>query len=68
METPASVRDDGSYFSYLLRLWREDGGWRASLENIGADRRTGFASLEMLFEYLRQETMNPVPARKETTS
>ena len=47
------------YLSYLLRLWSaEDGGeriWRASLESPHSGQRTGFASLDDLFDFLRQE-------------
>jgi hypothetical protein len=47
------------YLSYLLRLWAvEDGGeriWRASLESPRSGQRTGFASLDDLFDFLRQE-------------
>jgi hypothetical protein len=47
------------YQSYLLRLWRVDGGeegWRASLESTVAGRRRGFADLETLFSFLRRQT------------
>ena len=47
------------YLSYLLRLWSaEDGGervWRASLESPHSGQHTGFASLDDLFDFLRQE-------------
>ena len=47
------------YLSYLLRLWSvEDGGdriWRASLEGPHSGQRTGFASLDDLFDFLRQQ-------------
>jgi hypothetical protein len=56
----------GEYLSYLLRLWRADGGtvtqsggeplWRASLEHSLTGRRVGFASLEDLVEYLQHQT------------
>jgi hypothetical protein len=49
------------YTSYLLRLWSiEDKGrlvWRASLESPHSDERWGFASLDALFAFLRQETV-----------
>ena len=48
-------------FSYVLRLWqaREDGGasWRASLQVVPVGERLGFASLEELFSYLRQQAL-----------
>ena len=48
------------YASYLLRLWQTTSGnkvvWRASLENSQTGERQGFASLEALFNFLRQQT------------
>ncbi len=48
------------YLSYLLRLWQiKSGGelvWRASLESPHTGERRGFASLEALFAFLRQQT------------
>lgn len=48
--------DSQTYQSYLLRLWRvdEDGHqvWRASLEDPRTGERRGFASLELLMEFL----------------
>jgi hypothetical protein len=55
-------REEGkptSYFSYLLRLWREGNegaGWRASLHDPHTGERVGFASIDELFGYLRKET------------
>jgi hypothetical protein len=48
------------YFAYMLRLWQvgSDEGltWRASLESPRTGERHGFASLEALFEFLREQT------------
>lgn len=48
------------YLSYLLRLWQVRIGnelvWRASLERPHTGERLGFANLEKLFTYLRQQT------------
>lgn len=48
------------YVSYLLRLWqttsRNKGVWRASLENSQTGERQGFANLDTLSAFLRQET------------
>ena len=48
------------YLSYLLRLWRVEGGrqaiWRASLKSSSTGEQVGFASLEELFDYLRAQT------------
>ena len=45
-----------AYRAYLLRLWRvedEGRGWRARLENVETGETQGFASLEMLIEFLQ---------------
>jgi hypothetical protein len=52
------------YLSYLLRLWREDGGegsqsgakgvWRASLE-VPRGESYGFANLDDLVDFLRRQ-------------
>ncbi len=51
---------EADYQSYLLRLWRTTSGgettWRASLESPHTGERTGFASLEALFDHLRAST------------
>lgn len=48
------------YQSYLLRLWaageEENTIWRASLEDPLTGQRRGFASLDDLFDFLRQQT------------
>jgi hypothetical protein len=47
------------YLSFLLRLWREGkqgGRWMSSLQNPQTGERTGFASLDELFEFLRDQT------------
>ena len=48
------------YLAYLLRLWRvkEEGKttWRASLQSPQTRERRGFASLDTLFDFLRQQT------------
>jgi hypothetical protein len=48
------------YLSYLLRLWPADADgetvWRASLESGLMDQHLGFASLDELFDFLRQCT------------
>jgi hypothetical protein len=44
------------YYAGLLRLWREGGAWRVSLQPLGEAQRLGFASLEQLFVYLQQLT------------
>ena len=74
-ETMAIEQPD--YFSYLLRLWRVSGEsesqpnakaiWRASLEHPHTHQQQGFASLEHLFEFLREQTeVAPGTNRKES--
>ena len=58
-QKPTDAEAGEDYRSYLLRLWREDGGqqpWRASLESAITGERRGFASLDALFRFLRQQT------------
>jgi hypothetical protein len=51
--------DQLCYLAYMLRVWQvsDDGEltWRASLENPPTGERRGFASPEMLFEFLREQ-------------
>jgi hypothetical protein len=50
---PAHKHD---YLAYMMRLWwdnTDEGVWRASLEDPHTGERTGFASLEALFAFLR---------------
>jgi len=64
--TPNDTQERRDYLSYLLRLWRVggDGGthckeevvWRASLESPHTGERIGFAGLDELFAFLRQQT------------
>jgi hypothetical protein len=47
------------YLAFLLRLWQvEENGcrvWRASLEDPDTGERRGFASLNLLTHYLREQ-------------
>ncbi len=47
------------YLSFMLRMWRANGegkaAWRASLESPHTGESIGFASLEELFTFLRQQ-------------
>ncbi len=49
------------YVAYLLRLWRSEANgevvWRASVENPHTGERHGFASLDLLFEFLLEQTV-----------
>ena len=48
------------YRAYLLRLWwashNGQAGWRASLEEPHTGVRHGFATLEQLFAFLKEQT------------
>jgi len=47
------------YFAYMLRLWQVDADgepiWRASLESPHTGERVGFAGLDELFDFLREQ-------------
>lgn len=53
-------REPQRYTSFLLRLWqvRRDEAlvWQASLENVRTGERVGFATVEALVAYLREQT------------
>ena len=48
------------YLAYMLRLWQvrdnDEMSWRASLEDAHTGARRGFASLQMLVAFLREQT------------
>ncbi|MBN1812132.1 MAG: hypothetical protein JXA14_09880 [Anaerolineae bacterium] len=50
------VKEQPGYISYLLRLWREGAAWRASLESTRTGELRAFASLDELFDFLRERT------------
>ena len=56
--------DRVDYQAYMLRLWQDQDEtnpvWRASLESPHTGERQGFASLDALFDYLRQRVDQPV--------
>lgn len=49
-----------SYVAYMVRFWREQSGrqlvWRASLEDPHTGERKGFANVESLLAFLREQT------------
>jgi hypothetical protein len=56
-----TVKERSDYVSYLLRLWRESDSeqeavWRASLESTRTGELKAFASLDELFDHLRERT------------
>jgi hypothetical protein len=50
------------YLSFLLRLWciKQDGceTWRASLEDPRTGEQRGFASLDLIADFLREQIQN----------
>lgn len=56
---PFPAVDEKTYLSFLLRVWRvgqnEHSVWRASLEDTRTGERHGFASLEELMRFLREQ-------------
>jgi hypothetical protein len=67
------MENEQRYFSYLLRLWLAgDEGqlhWRASLEDPHSGERIGFDHLELLYQFLNQQTSlqnEKRPARKDS--
>jgi hypothetical protein len=55
---PERTEEQCEYLSYLLRLWRvsneQEPVWRASLKSSRSGESVSFASLEELFDFLRQ--------------
>ena len=53
------AREQQGYVAYLLRLWQVGSGasivWRASLDDPSTGERKGFANLESLFAFLRDQ-------------
>jgi hypothetical protein len=52
------------YRAYLLRLWwashNGQAGWRASLEEPHTGVRHGFATLDQLFAFLKEQADKPL--------
>jgi hypothetical protein len=50
------------YLSFLLRLWciNQDGCeiWRASLEDSRTEEQRGFASLDLMVDFLREQVQS----------
>ena len=64
MDMAQGTGKQGEYLSFLLRMWRDsDDGtpsprdqlWRASLQSPLTGDLVGFASLEDLFDFLREQ-------------
>ena len=60
------------YRAYLLRMWQVMRAghlvWLASLEDTRTGARLGFASLEQLIVFLREETSGAAPPGEEPRS
>ena len=61
-----TLREKPHHRSYLLRLWRasddaeprpavEKAAWRASIESVPTGERRNFASLDELFDFVREQ-------------
>ena len=49
----------GRYLAFMLRLWLVDGessAWHASLEDSHTGERRGFGNLELMFEFIKEQT------------
>ena len=61
------MEDGQRYYSYLLRVWlagdRDQPHWRASLEDTHTGERRGFASLDDLFAFLREQVVQAGPSK-----
>jgi hypothetical protein len=55
----AMAKERRRYIAYLLRLWRPDNddrlAWRASLEDPHSGERKGFADLESMCLFLKEQ-------------
>ena len=41
--------------SFLVRIWRSDGNWRATVIDPHTQNRKGFASREQLIQFITQQ-------------
>ena len=57
MINPAQASD---YQAYILRIWKESGEWRFSIESLGSDQRKGFTNIEELFAFLEDTAPSTV--------
>lgn len=48
-----------TYIAFVLRCWLEGSTWRYSLEEIGANNRRAFATLDELFSFLLAKLLPP---------
>jgi hypothetical protein len=53
-EVSQRISDNLRYHAYLIRCWREENGWRFSLETIGRrPERRGFSDFNELMTQLK---------------
>lgn len=66
-------QSESQYRSYLLRLWRDGEGktWRVMLEHVSSHERHGFADVDELCAFLREQgndgTQGPKTPGREST-
>jgi hypothetical protein len=60
----SSSRQPSNYIAYLLRCWQEGDSWRYSLEEIGTDKRHGFATLDEFVSFLLALSNQPKKSEK----
>ena len=55
-----------TYFSYLLRLWRDDESafWHAALKSPLTGKQRAFAGLKELVHFLEKQTGEPIDKEK----
>lgn len=53
------LKKPSTYTAYLLRCWLEGSTWRYSLEEIGTDKRYGFATLDELVSFMLARSILP---------
>ena len=60
MQPLVGTREHGQYLAYLVRLWQVnhegEAAWYASIEDPHTGERRGFADLESLFAFLKEQT------------
>jgi hypothetical protein len=57
--------NEPEYQAYLLRIWKDSGQWRFSIEAVDSGRRQGFACIEQLVAFLEEAA--PAPEEKASS-
>jgi hypothetical protein len=55
----STVRQPAIVTAYLLRCWMEGSVWRYSLEEVGTEKRHGFATLDEFVSFMLVRSMQP---------